>query len=65
MMHTDFAGMRIESRQAWWFGPYIWLLATLCVLMGTRPDPDKVRRVMLRALRMYLRRADGSRTRIV
>lgn len=45
------ANLQIEVKISWWFTPYVGLLLFFCVLMQREPDPEKLMRVIVRALR--------------
>jgi len=44
--------MMIEVRVAWWLRPYLHALAWFCSLHECEPDPEKLQRVVLPALRV-------------
>jgi hypothetical protein len=44
--------MTVEIRVAWWLRPYLTMLAWFCVLHHCAPDPARLERVVLRALRV-------------
>jgi hypothetical protein len=44
--------MMIKVRVAWWLRPYLHALAWFCSLHECEPDPEKLQRVVRRALRV-------------
>lgn len=42
----------VEITVAWWFGWYVATLMLVAALMCTEPDPEKLARVLLRAIRV-------------
>lgn len=42
----------VEIRVAWWLRPYLALLCWFCVLHQCAPDPERLERVVRRALRL-------------
>lgn len=43
--HTEF-----RAHVAWWLAPYLHCLAAACALMRREPNPEKLRRVIDRAI---------------
>lgn len=43
--------IRVEVRAAWWLELYLYGLITVAMLMDCEPDPAKVMRTILRAMR--------------
>lgn len=44
--------IRLRVRFAWWLAPYMNTLAFMCAVFGGEPDPDKLQRVVRRAVRV-------------
>ena len=50
--------LRLKCVLPWWVQPYIWALAIACCIMGTQPDPDKLKRKILKGVRFKLTGVD-------
>lgn len=46
--------LSVQITVAWWLPLYVRTLALVCLTMGTQPDPMKVARVAMRAVRFRL-----------
>jgi hypothetical protein len=46
------SSITLEVRLAWWFWPYFETLIALCLVLGTEPDPDKLERMIVRAIKV-------------
>jgi hypothetical protein len=44
--------MKIRIRFAWWLKPYLACLCFFCALHGAAPEPEKLNRVIRRAVRL-------------
>jgi hypothetical protein len=48
-MNSDFD---VEVTTAWWFTPYIYILAFLCTVMNTEIDEERVKRTIAKAIKL-------------
>jgi hypothetical protein len=51
--------LEVTVRFAWWLRPYLWGLLFFCQLHRCDPDWVKLHRVVMRALRIDVGRADA------
>lgn len=63
-MVTTLGPFKIEHEWAWWLVPYMYALAVFSVWTGCTPDLQKLRRVHLAAMRLYVVFPDGYRVRL-
>jgi hypothetical protein len=52
------ANFRVTCALSWWVKPYLWALATACLIMGTQPDTEKLKRKILKGVRIRIARID-------
>ncbi len=55
--------VRLEPRYAWWLMPYLRTLEFFCVVCATEPNPEKLSRVIKRAVRVRVVRENQGANR--